>query len=344
MQEDLMARAAGFRTAFAAVVALMLVTLVVAPARAQAWLPAKGEGAVSVVYQDVFVQNHYLGTTLVDAGHIQTQTVLVDITYGVTDKLAVTFGIPWVASKYSGDKPHPIADLSGPVPTFSGVSPLDDGAYHQTLTDIRFDVRYNIAKKWIVLTPFIGSVTPSHDYMTFAHAAPGQNTDVLQVGVSAAKLLDGVVPGLFVQGRYAYGIAEKFIDISHNRSNVDLELGYFVTPKLRVLGLSTARVTHGGIDLPLNPFTLPPFELLYHDRIMREDFLNFGGGAAFALSENLDLFGSMLHTVVGRNGHPIDRGLSLGLSWSFSTARGKDRAIASAEHSLSKCMCEKRGM
>src|SRR5580765_4063157 len=149
MLEDLMPRAAGFRAAFISAAALMLVTLVVAPVWAQAWLPAKGEGTVSVVYQDVFVHDHYLTTTLVDAGHISTKTVLADVTYGVTDKLAITVAIPWVTSKYNGDKPHPIADLSGPVPTFSGVSPYDDGTYHQTLTDIRFEVRYNVAKKGV---------------------------------------------------------------------------------------------------------------------------------------------------------------------------------------------------
>ena len=331
-----------FHTAFAAVVVAMLVTGVAAPARAQAWLPAKGEGSVSIMYQDVFVKDHMQTTTPVDYGQIYSKSLLLDVTYGVTDKLAITFGVPWTAARYDGTKPHPLADLSGPIPVFYGVQPLDDGTYHQTLADLRFDVRYNVTKKWMVLTPFIGTITPSHDYVSFAHAAPGQKLKELQLGMSGAKLLDTIVPGLFVEGTYAYGFTQEVLDIPHNRSDFSLEFGYFVTPKLRLLALNSARITHGGIDAPANPrVNLPPLEYLYHDQIQREDFLNVGGGASFALSEKVDLYGSLIHTAAARNGHAIDRGISLGLSWSFSTNRANDRAIASSERSLAKCLCGK---
>jgi hypothetical protein len=52
----------------------------------------------------------------------------------------------------------------------------------------------------------------------------------------------------------------------------------------------------------------------------------------------------VIHTVAARNVHAIDHGVSVGLSWSFSTARARDRAIASTEHSLVKCLCEKKAM
>ena len=331
-----------FRTALTAVVVPIMLAVNAAPARAQAWLPAKGEGSVSLLYQDVFVRDHYSGTTPVDGGQIWSKTMLVDVTYGVTDNLAITFGVPWVAGRYSGERQHPLADLSGPEPTFYGVQPLDDGTYHQTFADVRFDVRYNLTKKGMVLTPFIGTTMPSHDYTSFAHAAPGQKLKVLQIGATGARLLDAIVPGLFVQGTYAYGFTENVLDISHNRSDVSLELGYFATPKLRLLALSNGRVTHGGIDMPLAPrASLPASQFLNHDRIQREEFLNLGGGASFALSNTIDIFGSLIHTVAGRNGHPIQRGVSLGLSWSFSTAHANDRAIASAERSLSRCLCGK---
>jgi hypothetical protein len=338
-----MARTTGCRAAFAAVVVSLLVTSVATPARAQAWLPAQGEGSVSVVYQDVFVRDHFSGTTRTDAGQIWSKAMVLDVTYGVTDNLAITFAVPWTTARYDGNRQHPLADLSGTTPTFYGIQPLDDGTYHGTFTDLRFDVRYNITKKWLVLTPFIGTTTPSHQYTSFAHAAPGQKLNELQVGLSGAKLLDSIVPGLFVQGRYAYGFTEQVLDIPHNRSDFGLEVGYFATPKLRLLALSNARLTHGGIDMPLSPRAeLPALQFLYHDQIQREEFLNLGGGASFSLNDRIDLFGSMIHTVTGRNGHPIQRGLSVGVSWSFSTGRGRDRAIASADRSLARCLCEKR--
>jgi hypothetical protein len=329
-------------TAFAAVVVALLVTVVAAPARAQAWLPAKGEGSVSILYQDVFVKDHMQATTPVDYGQIYSKTMLLDVTYGVTDNLTISFAIPWTAARYDGTKAHPLADLSGPIPVFYGVQPLDDGTYHQTLSDLRFNVRYNVTKKWMVLTPFIGTTTPSHDYVSFAHAAPGQKLKELQLGMSAAKLLDTIAPGLFVEGTYAYGFTQEVLDIPHNRSDFSLEFGYFVTPKLRLLALNSARITHGGIDAPPNPrVNLTPLEYLYHDQIQREDFLNVGGGASFALSEKVDLYGSLIHTAAARNGHAIDRGISLGLSWSFSTNRANDRAIANSGRSLAKCLCGK---
>jgi hypothetical protein len=332
-----------FRTA----AALMAVPIVLAAssttARAQAWLPAQGEGAVTFVYQNMFDKYHqFPGIGKVDNGPTTSRSVLVDVTYGLTDKVAISFAIPWIASKYVGPSPHPLADVSGPTPRFYGVSPLDDGSFRGTFQDVRFDVRYNLTKKWLVLTPFIGTSGPTHGYATLAHASPGQALKQLQMGVAGAKMLDSVVPGLFVQGRYAYGIAEKKLDISHNRSNADLEVGYFVTPRLRVLAIGAGQVTHGGIDMVRNArVNLPPEQFLHHDQISRINFLNVGAGASYSVTERIDVFGSMIRTVAARNGHLIDRGLTVGLSWSFSAGRAKDRAIVRAEQSLARCACTK---
>jgi hypothetical protein len=322
----------------------MLVGFSAVPVHAQAWLPAQGEGSVSLLYQDTGVKYHYFTTTPYDRGHIQGNTVLADVTYGVTDKLAVTLGIPWVASKYNGLFPHPLvadvlAGVSPPRP-----NPIDDGTYHSTFQDFRFDVRYNLTRKAVVLTPFVGSIVPSHDYTYFAHSAAGRDLKELQVGVLGSKLLDALAPGLFVQGRYSYGFTQQVLDISHNQSNVDLEVGYFVTPRLRVLALSSGQVTHGGIDLAppacqLCPASLPPLLLAYHDQITRDNFVNLGGGVAYTLNERIDLFGSMIHTVAARNVHAIDYGVSMGVSLGFSTRRARDRALT--ERSLVKCLCEK---
>jgi len=57
-----------------------------------------------------------------------------------------------------------------------------------------------------------------------------QRPSRLQVGTFIAKLFTSGVPGMFVSSRIAYGFVEKVLDISHNRSMADLEVGYFVTP------------------------------------------------------------------------------------------------------------------
>lgn len=338
-----MSRIVRYRAALATIVALMIVAVWASPALAQAYVPAKGEGTVSFLYQGMFVRDHYFGTTPVDAGQITSKALLVDVTYGVTDKLAISFGVPWVTSRYNGSLPHPIADLSGPTPVYGGVNPADDGTYHGTFQDLRFGVRYNaVARNGMALTPFITTSIPSHGYTVLAHASPGQNLKQLQIGLSGAKLLDAVVPGLFVQGRYAYAFTQTVVaDISHDRSNADLEVGYFVSPRLRLLALATGQFTHGGIDIVPNArVALGPL-FPYHDQITQIHFLDLGGGLSYALTERVDLYGSLVRTVAARNGHAIDHGLSLGLSWSFSTRRAGDRAIASADRSLARCLCGK---
>lgn len=312
-------------------------------AAAQAWLPAKGEGAVAIIYQNLFDKYHQMpGIGKVDSGPTTSRSMLIDVTYGVTDKLAISLGLPWVAAKYVGPVPHPLVDLSGPVPIFYGQTKLDDGTFHGTWQDVRFDVRYNVTRKGLVLTPFVGTSGPSHGYTTLAHAAPGVRLKQLQVGVAGAKMLERVVPGLFIQGRYAYGFTEKMLDISHNRSSVDLEVGYFLTPRLRAMALGAGQLSHGGIDMVPNArFNLPPQQFLHHDQITRINFLNVGGGAAYSVTERIDVFGSIIRTVAARNGHIVDHGISMGMSWSFTATRSKDSAISKSTQSLAKCVCLK---
>ena len=67
---------------------------------AQAWVPAQGEGAVAISFQDLDVKRHLASTTRVDAGHINSVVLLADVTYGLTDKVAIDVALPFVSSKY----------------------------------------------------------------------------------------------------------------------------------------------------------------------------------------------------------------------------------------------------
>ena len=64
-----------------------------------------------------------------------------------------------------------------------------------------------------------------------------------------------------------------------------------------------------------------------HDRIDRYNYLNVGGGASVALTDNVDLFGSYMWTAAARNGHALARAVSLGLSVGFGRARGPDQTV-----------------
>jgi hypothetical protein len=189
------------------ILAAAVLLLGAASASAQAWLGSQGEITTSFVFSRQFVDEHDLNGLRDKNSDIFTNSLLADVTFSVRDDLAITVAIPIVSSKYvtQGTPPHPTIQ--------------DNGSYHTTATDLRFDLRYNVFNRHnLVITPFIGSVTPSHKYEYFAHAAPGRRVNELQVGTYVGTTLDSLLPGMFVQGRYGFGIQETFLDISHNRS------------------------------------------------------------------------------------------------------------------------------
>jgi hypothetical protein len=313
-----------------AALALASSFLVAGTARAQAWLPAKGEGSVSALYQNIFVKDHMPEGQFVDLGHIYSHGLLVDLTYGLTDRVALTLGVPMMATKYKGDRPHPTV--------------LDDGTWHSSWQDFRFALRYNAVQGPVAITPFVGTAIPSNAYETYAHSAVGRRLRELQVGVSVAALLDRVVPGLFVQGRYALGFSENVLDISTDRSLADVEIGYFVTPEVRVFGMVGGHYQYEGLDLPPPPIPLAsvatPEQVVNHDRIAKDRALNVAIGTSVSLTDSIDLFGSFIRTVAGRNGHAINRGISTGVSWSFKR-KGVEQAARGREGSLVRCLCQK---
>jgi hypothetical protein len=302
-------------------------------ARAQAWVPLQGEGAVSVLYQDLFVKDHFLaGGGRIDRGHIRSHNLLVDVTYGVTDDLTVTLAVPFVRTRYSGRFPHPTS--------------LDNGEAHSGFQDLRFGARYNLFDGPVTITPFIGTVMPSHGYEYFAHSAYGTRIRELEIGSYLARMVGPALPGVFVQARYAYAFTEQIENIHHNRSSLDLEVGYFVRPTLRVFVLGSGQKTHGGIDTPDAGWRAMPANLApHHDRIARLDLLDVGGGAQMSVSRSLDLFGSFVTSLAGRNSHALSHGITVGASWGFGrkTSVGSlgDTAGDDGKDLLPRCLCQK---
>ena len=96
-----------------------------------------------------------------DIGHILSHALTLDVDYSLTDKLAVRVAVPFIAARYYGPTPHQL--------------PMDDGTYHSTFQDFTTDVRYNLTKRRVVLTPFFRVVIPSNSYTYFAHSAAGRD-------------------------------------------------------------------------------------------------------------------------------------------------------------------------
>jgi hypothetical protein len=314
------------RTGLAAL--LLMATAI--PAGAQAWLPAKGEGTVSVLVSNTLSKDHFLPDQRYDFGHIDANTVLFDVTYGLTDRMAVTVGIPIVTSRYRGAFPHrPIT--------------LDDGNWHSTSQDFRFNIRYNVVRGSVVVTPFVGTELPTRGYEYFAHAAAGRNLRELVSGVSVGRLFADL--GLVIQGRYGLNFSEGALDQSRRYSLMSLEAAYFLTPSIRLLAMTGGRLGHTGINLyPDSGRVLPTEVFQRHDQLSRESALNVGGGLAFSINDSIDAFASYTTTVTGRNTHAVNRGISLGMSWSFGQSDGAQLVARDGRQgSLVRCLCEKAG-
>jgi hypothetical protein len=300
----------------------------------QAWLPPRGEGNVTLAYQHINVRDHFRGDgSRVDLGRIYSHSLLLLADYGLTDSLAVNLSVPYVRAKYVGETfyAHNPALLAFP----NNARFLDDGAYHGSLQDVGFGVRYNIATRPVTLTPFVGANLPSHDYPFFAHAAPGRNLRQLVFGANVGGQIESFLPRSYFHGRYSYGVTERVKiegqSYGGNQSLIRTEFGHFFTPRLALKAIQTASIAHGGNNVPDaylvdGAFDVTSQQYYHHDQIDAVSSLELGGGADFALSRSngIDLSGSLIHSVWGRNGHALHVGLAVGLTWSFPRPRRPD--------------------
>jgi hypothetical protein len=108
----------------------------------------RGEGSVTVTFQDNAVRQHVTSDgTPVNAGHIDAHNMLLDVTYGTTEKLALNISVPYVSARYKGQAPHP-------------ASILDDGDFHGTWQDFRLNLRYGLVTAVPRLRPTSISLFP----------------------------------------------------------------------------------------------------------------------------------------------------------------------------------------
>jgi hypothetical protein len=206
------------------------------------------------------------------------------------------------------------------------VNEVDNGNYHSTFTDLRLDLRYNLLREPAMVTPFVSAIYPVRDYPTYAHAAPSTGLERYLVGVSVGRRLDPILEAGFAQLRYSYAFQEKVLGVSHDRSNLDLEVGYFLTPSLGVSAIGSYQKTYGGIELPVigsaanDAFRGTPY-FVHHDQLAQSNYLNVGGIVSYALSGTVDVFASYQSTVWGRSIHATQPGLAVGMSFGFSPRR-----------------------
>jgi hypothetical protein len=257
---------------------------------------------------------------------LQTHSMMWGVEFGVTDRVAVSVALPFIRSKYGGSEPHKVGGVGPP-------QEWDDGMYHGTFQDFQGGVRVNVKRGPLAITPFAEVIIPSHHYPNLAHAAVGKDLRALVVGTAVGGFLDTVLPGMFFQAQFSYAVTQEVLDIRPNRSRVDGEVGYFITPRVAVRFLESYQFTHNGLDLISfgNPMTVaevhghPEIEVTAeyrrnHDRLQRSNYLNLGGGINFAVNESMEVFAAAANTVWGESIHPL-RGVSVGANFHFRARR-----------------------
>jgi hypothetical protein len=309
---------------------LVSLSCAVPEASAQAFLPPSGEGSITVGYQGLFARGHLdlQGDRMIgESGHDPTRghVVQMEAELGVTNRLALGVSLPYIRSRYGGTHPHRVLGVGPP-------QEWDNGEYHGTFQDVRAGVRYNIARRLVVITPFAEIVVPSHHYQSNAHAAVGKDLRAYVVGGAVGGFLDPILPRLYFQAAVSYARVQQEVGIRPNRSRVESELGYFLSPRLSVRLLESYQVTHHGIDLlsftPMVEGVIHghpeiPFTGEYrrnHDRLQRSNYLTLGGGLGWSVNDSVDVFVSGAQMVWGENVHPL-RAISVGMSTRLHTRR-----------------------
>jgi hypothetical protein len=278
---------------------------------AQAFLPGKGNGSVSVDIGTTHAAGHFLDDGSRLPGYSsRANHVTLSVEYGVTNRLAVGVDIPYVSSKYTG-KEEPL-NLPANV--------IDDGVYHGTLQDFRIEGRFNAFERPLVVTPFFAFSVPSHSYQTIGESAVGPNLKQYSTGVYVGRLLNPFLSQAFVHGSYSYTAVEKVLGLSLNRSNTDVAFGYFFTPRLSTTFLWRNQWTYGGLGFAdlYDPSTSSEV-FLQSDRLTKQDFQHIGVATGLNLTESMSANFSFIKFVSGHNAH-FGEAFSGGLSWSFSTS------------------------
>ena len=303
------------------VIAAMALFAFAPPALAQhtdAWVPGKSHGTVSVAYQHLYVRYHALSDGTKDLpGTIRNRSLFLNVDYGLTERLAVTVGAAYKSNRYDVRKPGAIHD-PGTLADDHGEQFLDDGRYHGSWQDWSIALRYQWIDKPFLVTPFIGYGRPIRDYTTFSHAAPGTGQARLEVGVNAGGRFAAPAQNLYWQAGYGYAYMEKAGNRRVNHSTFNLELGYFLTPRLGVHAVVVAQKTYNGQEFP-EDFVgkRTSDEFFHHDQNLRDDFVNVGVGVNYQFNDRYLGFANVGHTVWGENTHLIDYAITVGVSRGF---------------------------
>jgi len=298
----LQALAFAYRVSLAAIIPVLLVP---ASAAGQTLTPPAGVGSVTFAWQWIDNTGHIQSNgKLVPLGKSVTTSVLTEVDYGVTERLAATVAVPFVFARYKGPNHPRLAD-----------GPDDCFCWHQSFQDFSIAGRYRLGDNFWGLTPQVRVIIPSHDYPYQGEAVVGPNLNQVLLGISGFWRFAAALPKATIQAGYTFALVEKAgEDLRANRSNLSMSFGYALTRSLYVHGGALLQKTHNG--LPLSEAFLDA----QGDRLLKMRYWHLTGGLSYSVGDSADLFFAVEPYVWGRDAHD-GIAYTFGSTWYFSFSR-----------------------
>ena len=288
-----------------------LVAFLVVPASvwAQVFTPPSRVGSVTMAWQWVDNTGHILTDgTFFPRGQSVTSSVLAEVDYGITERLAATVAVPFVFARYTGQ-----------LPPNSGLERDACRCWHESFQDFSIASRYRLGDELWAFTPQVRVVVPSHDYPYLGEAVVGPNLNQVLLGINGAWRLAPALPKASLLAGYTFALVEKAVeDLRPNRSNLSTSFGYALTRSLYVHGGALFQKTHGG----LTAFDLgvaPPDQQAQGDRLLKMRYWHLTGGLSYSAGF-ADLFFSVQPYVWGRDTHD-GIAYTVGSTWYFDFSR-----------------------
>jgi hypothetical protein len=292
------------------IAALVAVLAAPASAAAQTFTPPPRVGSVTVAWQWIDNTGHILTDgTFFPRGQSVTSSVLAELDYGITERLAATVALPFVFAKYTGQ-----------LPPFSGLEHDACRCWHQSFQDFSIAGRYRLGDEFWALTPQVRVIIPSHDYPYRGEAVVGPKLNQVLLGVSGAWRLAPALPKASIQAGYTFAFVEKVAqDLGPNRSHVSTSFGYALTRSMYVHGGAVYQKTHDGLTAFEAAVAPPELRALGIDRLLKMRYWHLTGGLSFSTGF-ADLFFSVEPYVWGRDTHD-GIAYNVGSTWYFDFSR-----------------------
>jgi hypothetical protein len=236
---------------------------------------------------------------------IVSHAFTLSVEYVPIARLALAVSLPFMGTEYQG---------TGTL--FPRHGSYDDGKMHYTLQDFAFQARYQVLVEPVTLTPLVSVSIPVANYESLGYANAGRHLKQLHAGLAFAKFFGD----LYVHAQYEFTLSEKYDKtpdtkaVGQDRSDMSLNLGYeLLDNKLDINVGANFRLPHGGINFS-DYQTLPADIQMYHDPLLKEEFLLLGPGITYAITDVLHVGAFVRFWVYGKNTRDANN-FALDLSW-----------------------------